>query len=96
MVYGLLRRRPASARLKQPRWVEAAVRHSGPASTISVRGWASPGAAQAAGARAVLVPTAVTRAEEVEQARRTGVPVVADLRAAVDLVLGDPAPASPA
>jgi D-glycero-D-manno-heptose 1,7-bisphosphate phosphatase len=41
-------------------------------------------AARAAGARAVLVPTAVTRAEEVAAA-----PVVAaDLVAAVELVLG--------
>jgi histidinol-phosphate phosphatase family protein len=43
-------------------------------------------AARAAGARAVLVPTAVTRAEEVAAA-----PVVApDLPAAVDLLLGPP------
>ena len=49
---------------------------------------ADVGAARAAGARAVLVPTPVTRAEEVEQARAAGVPVVADLRRAVDLVLG--------
>jgi len=44
---------------------------------------ADVGAATAAGARAVLVPTPVTRPEEVEAA-----PVVApDLAAAVDLVL---------
>ena len=50
---------------------------------------ADVGAALAAGARAVLVPTPVTRAEEVEAARAAGVPVVADLLAAVDLLLGD-------
>jgi histidinol-phosphate phosphatase family protein len=49
---------------------------------------ADVGAARAAGARAVLVPTPVTRAEEVSQARAAGIPVVADLRRAVDLVLG--------
>jgi D-glycero-D-manno-heptose 1,7-bisphosphate phosphatase len=44
---------------------------------------ADVGAAAAAGARAILVPTAATRREEVEQA-----PLVApDLAAAVDLVL---------
>jgi histidinol-phosphate phosphatase family protein len=49
---------------------------------------ADVGAALAAGARAVLVPTPVTRAEEVEDARRRSVPVVRDLRSAVDLLLG--------
>ena len=48
---------------------------------------ADVGAARAAGARAVLVPTDATRAEEVEQARAAGVPVVADLASAVDLLL---------
>ena len=48
---------------------------------------ADVGAARAAGAQAVLVPTPVTLAEEVAQARAAGVPVVADLAAAVDLVL---------
>jgi len=43
-------------------------------------------AARSAGARAVLVPTAVTRAEEVAAAPE----VAADLLAAVDLVLGVP------
>ena len=57
---------------------------------------ADVGAAQAAGARAVLVPTPVTRAEEVEQARRAGVPVVADLHEAVDLVLAAEAAAEAA
>jgi hypothetical protein len=41
-------------------------------------------AARAAGARAVLVPTGVTRAEEVAAAPE----VAADLLAAVELVLG--------
>ena len=50
---------------------------------------ADVGAATAAGARAVLVPTAVTRPEEVEDARRAGVPVVPDLSAAVSLLLGE-------
>lgn len=46
-------------------------------------------AAVAAGARAVLVPTPVTRAEEVDRARRTpGVAVVDDLAHAVSGVLG--------
>jgi histidinol-phosphate phosphatase family protein len=49
---------------------------------------ADVGAAHGAGARAVLVPTAVTRAEEVEAARQRGVPVVVDLAQAVDLLLG--------
>ena len=45
---------------------------------------ADVGAAAAAGARSILVPTPVTRREEVEEA-----PLVAtDLHAAVDLVLG--------
>ena len=58
---------------------------------------ADVGAARAAGARAVLVQTEVTRTEEVEQARAAGVPVVTDLRAAVDLLLaGTPAQGSPA
>ena len=52
---------------------------------------ADVGAAAAAGARAVLVPTPVTRAQEVEDARAAGVPVVADLGAAVSLLLGRPA-----
>lgn len=52
---------------------------------------ADVGAAAAAGARAVLVPTPVTRAQEVEDARTAGVPVVADLGAAVSLLLGEPA-----
>ncbi len=50
---------------------------------------ADVGAAAAAGARAVLVPTPVTRAEEVDAAREAGVPVATDLRAAVALLLGD-------
>ena len=50
---------------------------------------ADVGAATAAGARAVLVPTQVTRAEEVDAARRAGVPVVTDLTAAVALLLGE-------
>ncbi|MDP9496551.1 MAG: HAD-IIIA family hydrolase [Actinomycetota bacterium] len=48
---------------------------------------ADVGAALAAGARPVLVPTAVTRAEEVAAAPE----VVADLAAAVDLLLAAPA-----
>jgi D-glycero-D-manno-heptose 1,7-bisphosphate phosphatase len=48
---------------------------------------ADVGAALAAGARAILVPTDVTRSEEVDEARRCGVPVVADLTAAVALLL---------
>jgi D-glycero-D-manno-heptose 1,7-bisphosphate phosphatase len=48
---------------------------------------ADVGAALAAGARAILVPTDITRPEEVDEARRCGVPVVADLRAAVALLL---------
>ena len=51
---------------------------------------ADVGAATAAGARAVLVPTPVTRTEEVDAAREAGVPVAADLGAAVALLLGDP------
>jgi phosphoglycolate phosphatase-like HAD superfamily hydrolase len=43
-------------------------------------------AARAAGARAVLVPTAVTRVEEVAAAPE----VAADLLSAVELVLGAP------
>jgi histidinol-phosphate phosphatase family protein len=46
--------------------------------------WADVEAARAAGARAVLVPTGVTRAEEVAAAPE----VAADLLAAVELVLG--------
>ena len=51
---------------------------------------ADVGAALAAGARAVLVPTPVTRPQEVDEARRCGVPVVADLAAAVALLLQGP------
>ena len=51
---------------------------------------ADVGAALAAGARAVLVPTTVTRPEEVAEARRHDVPVAADLRSAVALLLGQP------
>jgi D-glycero-D-manno-heptose 1,7-bisphosphate phosphatase len=51
---------------------------------------ADVGAALAAGARAVLVPTPVTRPQEVDEARRCGVPVVADLDAAVALLLQGP------
>ena len=51
---------------------------------------ADVGAALAAGARPVLVPTAVTRAEEVAAAPE----VVADLTAAVDLLLAPPVPSS--
>jgi len=40
-------------------------------------------------ARAVLVPTAVTREQEVAAARTAGVPVVPDLLSAVGLLLGD-------
>jgi phosphoglycolate phosphatase-like HAD superfamily hydrolase len=50
---------------------------------------ADVGAAHAAGARAVLVPTSVTREEEVAAARTAGVPVVPDLLSAVGLLLGD-------
>ena len=50
---------------------------------------ADVGAATAAGARAVLVPTPVTRTEEVDAARAAGVPVADDLAAAVALLLGD-------
>ena len=50
---------------------------------------ADVGAAVAAGARAVLVPTSVTRVEEVDAARQAGVPVVDDLSSAVALLLGD-------
>jgi D-glycero-D-manno-heptose 1,7-bisphosphate phosphatase len=49
---------------------------------------ADVGAALAAGARPVLVPTPVTREEEVAAAPE----VAADLAAAVDLLLGSPAP----
>ncbi len=48
---------------------------------------ADVGAALAAGARAVLVPTPLTRAEEVAHAREHAL-VAADLREAVDLALG--------
>ena len=47
---------------------------------------ADVGAALAAGARAVLVPTPVTRPEEVAHAREQAL-VATDLRAALDLVL---------
>lgn len=50
---------------------------------------ADVGAALAAGARAVLVPTPVTRAEEVAHARQHAA-VAADLREAVRLAVGDP------
>jgi D-glycero-D-manno-heptose 1,7-bisphosphate phosphatase len=50
---------------------------------------ADVGAALAAGARAVLVPTPVTRPEEVEHARTYAL-VADDLRAAVSLALDDP------
>ena len=50
---------------------------------------ADVGAATAAGARAVLVPTPVTRTEEVDAARASGVPVVADLSAVVTLLLAE-------
>ena len=50
---------------------------------------ADVGAALAAGARAVLVPTDVTRPEEVADARRRSVPVADDLASAVDLLLGE-------
>jgi D-glycero-D-manno-heptose 1,7-bisphosphate phosphatase len=49
---------------------------------------ADVGAALAAGAAAVLVPTQVTRPEEVAEARRQHVPVVPDLLSAVRLLLG--------
>ena len=52
---------------------------------------ADVGAALAAGARAVLVPTQVTRPEEVAEARRRDVPVAPDLLSAVGLLLGQPA-----
>lgn len=48
--------------------------------------WADVGAALAAGARPVLVPTDVTRPEEVSEAPE----VVSDLGAAVTLLLGSP------
>lgn len=46
------------------------------------------GAARAAGARAVLVPTEMTRREEIDDARRTAA-VAPDLLSAVELVLTD-------
>lgn len=49
-------------------------------------------AALAAGARAVLVPTAVTRAEEIEQARETAC-VASDITEAVAVALSGPRPA---
>jgi D-glycero-D-manno-heptose 1,7-bisphosphate phosphatase len=52
---------------------------------------ADVGAARAAGARPVLVPTAVTRQEEIDDAPE----VAADLAAAVDLLLGVAVPAGP-
>lgn len=51
---------------------------------------ADVGAALAAGARAVLVPTQVTRPQEVADARRRSVPVAPDLRSAVALLLAEP------
>jgi len=48
---------------------------------------ADVGAAQAAGARGVLVPTATTRPEEVEAARAAGA-LAPDLSGALDLLLG--------
>lgn len=54
------------------------------------------GAAASAGARAVLVPTEMTRAEEIDAARLTAA-VAPDLRSAVELVLsGLPVPAASA
>lgn len=50
------------------------------------------GAASAAGARAVLVPTEMTRAEEIDEARRTAA-VAPDLLTAVELVLSGDWPA---
>lgn len=68
--------------------VEAAAAALGvPAERCAVVGdiGADIGAAQAAGARGVLVPTPTTRAEEVASAPE----VVPDLNAAVDLLLGE-------
>ena len=53
---------------------------------------ADVGAALAAGARAVLVPTPVTRAEEIEHAHEHAM-VASDLRGAVALALGEEVPA---
>ena len=53
---------------------------------------ADVGAALAAGARAVLVPTPLTRSEEVEHAREHAL-VAPDLRTAVSLALDDEVPA---
>ncbi|MBD0324647.1 MAG: HAD family hydrolase, partial [Aldersonia sp.] len=53
---------------------------------------ADVGAAQAAGARAVLVPTKRTRAEEIEYAKRTAL-VAPDLISAVELALAGAEPA---
>jgi histidinol-phosphate phosphatase family protein len=50
------------------------------------------GAARAAGARAVLVPTEMTRPEEIDDARRTAA-VAPDLLSAVELVLSGDWPA---
>ena len=52
---------------------------------------ADVGAALAAGARAVLVPTPVTRPEEIEHARQHAA-VATDLREAVSLALGEQVP----
>ncbi len=52
------------------------------------------GAAAAAGARAVLVPTEMTRPEEIEQARRTSA-VAPDLLSAVALILSGALPTRP-
>lgn len=79
-----------ACRKPRPGMVLAAAAELGvPASAVTVIGdiGADVEAAHAAGARAVLVPTPVTRAEEVAAA-----PVVrADLLAAVRFVLGDAA-----
>jgi D-glycero-D-manno-heptose 1,7-bisphosphate phosphatase len=53
---------------------------------------ADVGAALAAGARAVLVPTPVTRSDEVAHAREHAV-VATDLREAIRVTLGDEVPA---
>jgi histidinol-phosphate phosphatase family protein len=72
-----------------PGLIEAAARALGvaPADCVVIGDiGADVEAARAAGARAVLVPTAVTREEEVAAARE----VAPDLPAAVDLLLGPP------
>lgn len=80
-----------TCRKPAPGMVQAAARELGvPVARVAVIGdiAADIGAAHAAGARGVLVPTAATRPEEVESARRAGL-LAPDLAVAVATLLGE-------